>query len=109
MKKNPKILIMGATGMLGLMILNFTFKNKIPIFAVTCFSNFKKLNSIKKKYSIKNTFCLNNNFDKEKFLLFCKSKKIDIIYFLDVRRCLCRQHGRRTESDPPHCGFARIR
>ncbi len=82
--KIPKILIVGATGKLGSMILNFTFKNNIPIFAITCFDNVKKLNSFKNKYDIKNTFCLNNKFDKEKFLFFCKSKRFDIIYFLDV-------------------------
>ena len=78
----PKIVIIGSTGKLGSKLLNYTFKNSIPIFATTCYKNVSKLNYQKKKYSIKNTFSLNKLSDQKSFLKFLE-KKIHIIYFLD--------------------------
>ena len=40
---NKKIVIIGSTGKLGSKLLNFLFKNKIQVFAATCFTNNKKL------------------------------------------------------------------
>ena len=44
----PKIVIIGSTGKLGSKLLNYTNKNNIAIFGITCFKN-KKKNSITKK------------------------------------------------------------
>lgn len=82
--KIPKIVIIGSTGKLGSILLNFTFKNNIPIHAITGFKNSNKLKLYESKYSIKKTFCLKNNNDIDKLKILFKSVSIDIIYFLDV-------------------------
>ena len=79
---NRKIVIIGSTGKLGSKLLNFLFKNKIPVFAATCFTNNKKLLEQKTKYKIKKTFVLGTRGDRTNFTSFLKNK-IDIIYFLD--------------------------
>ncbi len=78
-----KILIIGSTGKLGSLILNFCYKKKIEIFGIACFSNTKKLIQQKNKYLIKNFFSLSNSYDKKNFLLFLSKNELDIIYFLD--------------------------
>ncbi len=83
MKTNPKILIIGSTGKLGSMLLNFCSKNKIRVFAITGFNNQKKLRSQRNKFNIKNAFLLNNKNDNLNFKNFLISKKIDLVYFLD--------------------------
>ena len=82
--KIPKIVIIGGTGKLGTIILNFTNKKKIPIYAITGFNKPKKLINYKNKYSINKSFCLNINDDFNNFINLLMSVKIDIIYFLDV-------------------------
>ena len=77
-----KIIIVGSTGKLGSKLLNFTKKNFIPIYGITCFKNTNKLNKQKIKYSIKNSFVLSEENDQELFLKILK-KKIKLIYFLD--------------------------
>ena len=77
-----KIVIIGSTGKLGSMLLKYIFKNKIPVFAATCFKNNKKLLMQKNKYKIKHTFALKNRNDQINFLNILKNK-IDIIYFLN--------------------------
>jgi 1-deoxy-D-xylulose-5-phosphate reductoisomerase len=79
----PKILILGSTGKLGTKLIRYCYKNNIDIFAITCFKNYKKLNKFKLKYDINNTFILSNNNEKLSFIKFLKSKKIDLVYFLD--------------------------
>ena len=79
----PKILILGSTGKLGIKLLNFCSKNQIQIFGITCFKNSKKLNNLKLKNNIKNSFILSNTNEKLKFIKFLKNQKIDLIYFLD--------------------------
>ena len=39
---SPKVVIIGSTGKLGSKLLNYTCKNNIKIFAITCFKNKKK-------------------------------------------------------------------
>ena len=78
----PRILIVGSTGKLGTMLLKYTKKNGISVYASTCFSNTKKIKSQKSLYGIKKTFVLSDSDEKEKFLKILKSK-INIIYFLD--------------------------
>ena len=48
-----KIIIIGSTGKLGTKLLNYTKKNSIKIYGITCFKNNKKLEKQKKKYKIK--------------------------------------------------------
>ena len=79
----PKILIIGATGKLGLKLLNFCSKRKIKLDTITCHNNKKKLFEIKKKEKILNTFALADFNEKIKFIKFLKLNKFDIIYFLD--------------------------
>ena len=82
--KIPKIVIIGATGKLGSILLNFTLKNKIPIYAITGFKNLKKLELYESKYSVKKSFCLKNKDDLDKLKFVFESVSIDVIYFLDV-------------------------
>ena len=79
---SPKILIIGSTGKLGVKLLNYTSKNRIKVNAITCYSNFNKLNNQKKKFNISKKFVLSRENEYQKFLNFLK-KPIDIIYFLD--------------------------
>ena len=79
---NIKIVIIGSTGKLGTKLLNYTFRNSIPIYGITCYKNYKKLNKQKKKYFIKNSFILSDTNDRKKFFKLLE-KKIDILYFLD--------------------------
>ena len=78
----PKIVIVGSTGKLGSKLLNYTYKNNINIFAISCFTNKKKILSQKNKYSIPNHFVLSEENDHKNLLQLLKNK-IDIIYFLD--------------------------
>ncbi|MDC0968718.1 hypothetical protein OAS25_06550 [Alphaproteobacteria bacterium] len=79
---SPKITIVGSTGKLGTLLLNFAKKNNIEIYAHTCFKNLRKLNNQKSNYNIKNSFILSNDKSFNDFKLFLKNK-INIIYFLD--------------------------
>jgi len=79
---NKKIVVIGSTGKLGSKLLHFLSKNKIKIFATTCFKNKKKLFEQKKKYNVRNSLTLSNDHDKEIFIKLLETK-IDIIYFLD--------------------------
>ena len=54
----PKIFIIGSTGKLGTLLLNFCKKNSIKIDAIANFSNISKLKDQSKKFQIKNTFSL---------------------------------------------------
>ena len=78
-----KILILGATGELGIKLLNFCKKKNINIFAATCYNKSKNLSLLKKKYNIKNTFTLSNLESQQNFLIFLKLNKLDLVYFLD--------------------------
>tara|TARA_B100000963_G_scaffold23105_1_gene17278 strand:+ start:526 stop:1617 length:1092 start_codon:yes stop_codon:yes gene_type:complete len=77
-----KIVIVGSTGKLGSKLLKFISKNKISVFAATCFNNQKKISEQKNKYKIKHTFALGNETDQINFYNILKDN-IDIIYFLD--------------------------
>ena len=77
-----KIIIIGSTGKLGSKLLNYTNKYSIPIYGITCYRNFKKVNNQKKKYKINKSFVLNNSGERNKFLKLLE-EKIHILYFLD--------------------------
>lgn len=80
---NFNLVIVGATGELGLKLLKYCFKNDIPVSAITSYKNHLLLNKLKKKYLIKNTFNLSFLDHKKEFINFLKTKKINLIYFLD--------------------------
>jgi len=77
------ILIIGSTGKLGSILLNYCKKNSIKIDAITCLSNFKKLNTQKKLHKIPNSFCMSIEKDKNDFLKYIKNNIFHIVYFLD--------------------------
>ena len=79
---NVKIVIVGSTGKLGTKLLNYTNKHSIPIYGITCYRNYIKLNNQKNKYKINKSFILNNSIDRNKFLKLLH-EKINILYFLD--------------------------
>ena len=78
-----KLVIVGATGKLGLKLLNYCFHNNIPILAITSFKNISLLYKLKKKHNIKYSFNLSSTEDKNNFINFLSNKKINLIYFLD--------------------------
>tara|TARA_B100000989_G_scaffold62283_1_gene42977 strand:- start:3508 stop:4602 length:1095 start_codon:yes stop_codon:yes gene_type:complete len=83
MNSKLKILIVGSTGELGSKLLKYCNKNNINIFAITGFSNKKKLQLQGFKFNIKYTYLLSNKNEEKSFRRFLTNIKIDIIYFLD--------------------------
>ena len=81
--KNPKILIFGATGVLGVKLINFLHKKNILITSAIGYKNFKKLNEIQSRFNVKNIFCLFYKNDRDVIIKEIRSKRFDIIYFLD--------------------------
>ena len=79
----PKILVIGATGKLGIKLIKYCSKRKIKLNTITCYKNKKKLFEIKKKEKIPNTFTLVDLNEKIKFIKFLRLNKFHIIYFLD--------------------------
>jgi len=77
------ILIIGSTGKLGSKLLNYLNKENIPIKAITCFSNKKKINYQRNKFNIKKKFVLSILSDKESFLSLISVSKFSLVYFLD--------------------------
>ena len=77
-----KIIIIGSTGKLGTKLLNYTSKNSIKIYGITCYTNDKKLKNQKKRYKITKSYVLSNIDDRKNFFSLLE-KKINIIYFLD--------------------------
>ena len=78
----PKIVVIGSTGKLGSKLLNFTHRNSIPVYGITCYKNIKKIKNQKNLFNIKKSFVLNHKSEKKDFLKLLESK-IQIIYFLD--------------------------
>lgn len=81
--KKVNICIIGSTGKLGSKLLIYCNKNKININCITYYSNKKKAINLKRKYKIENCFSLKNILEKNKFIEYLKTNKLDIIYFLD--------------------------
>ena len=79
----PKILILGATGKLGVKLVSFCLNKNININSITCYSNYKKLLHLKNKSKIPNTFILSDPNQRNKFIKFLNSRYFNIIYFLD--------------------------
>ena len=77
------ILVIGSTGKLGSILLNYCNKNSIKIDAITCYSNSKKLSSQKKSFNISNSFCMSIKNEKYDFLKYLKNNFFNIVYFLD--------------------------
>ena len=77
-----KIIIIGSTGKLGTKLLNYTSKNSIKIYGITCYTNDKKLKNQKKRHKITKSYVLSNIDDRKNFFSLLE-KKINILYFLD--------------------------
>ncbi len=80
---NSKILIIGSTGKLGSMLINYCKRNNLNVFCITCYKNKNKMTSQSKSLEIKNTFHLEDSNQKKLFINFLKNNKFKIIYFLD--------------------------
>ena len=78
---NPKILIIGSTGVLGSKLLSFCKKNQIKIDTICCLKNSNKLSKQKKSFSVQNSFKLSDQ--SQSFINHIKKNKYNIIYFLD--------------------------
>jgi 1-deoxy-D-xylulose-5-phosphate reductoisomerase len=83
-RKIPKIFIIGSTGKLGKKILNYSWKNNISIFGITCYSNNLLLKSQYSKFNIQYHFTLSDNDNVSKMHDFFFNHNIDLIYFLDT-------------------------
>ncbi len=81
MKNN--ILIIGSTGKLGKLLINYCRKNYISIEAITSYKNFKLQIKQQSELNIKHGFCLSKNDEIIKFNKFLKLRKFKIVYFLD--------------------------
>lgn len=83
---NPKILIVGSTGVLGKKLIKYLAKYNLKINTATCFNNNNLLLKLKKQFNIKKTFCINQSISDDHIRLkkYVKSNKFDIIYFLDT-------------------------
>lgn len=79
----PRILILGATGKLGIKLLNYCLKNNIKIYGATCYSRIEKLKIYKSKFNINKIFKLSDQYSRQKFTSLILSESFDIIYFLD--------------------------
>ena len=77
------ILIIGSTGKLGSILINYCSKNSIKISAISCYSNFKKLSRQKRLHKIPNSFCMSIENEKYQFLKYIKKNNFNIVYFLD--------------------------
>ena len=77
------ILIIGSTGKLGRLLINYCWKNDISIEAIASYKNFKLQVKQQSELNIKHGFCLSKNEEIIKFNKFIKSRKFKIVYFLD--------------------------
>ena len=80
---NKKILIIGSTGKLGKLLVNYCKNNNIHIDASTSYKNYKLQIFQQSKLKIRNGFCLSKKEETIKFKNFIKSNKFKVVYFLD--------------------------
>ena len=78
-----KILIIGSTGKLGKLLIEYCKKNKISIEAITSYKNYKLQVKQQTDINIKYGFCLSKNEEILKFNKYIESRKFKIVYFLD--------------------------
>ena len=64
-----KILIIGSTGKLGKLLLNYCKKNYISIDAIVSYKNYKLQIKQQSVLNIKHGFCISNNEHKQSFVL----------------------------------------
>ena len=80
---NKKILIIGSTGKLGKLLVDYCKNNNIHIDAIASYKNYKLQINQQSKLKIKNGFCLSKKEEIIKFNNFIKTTKFKIVYFLD--------------------------
>ena len=78
-----KILIIGSTGKLGKLLVNYCKNNNIHIDAVTSYRNYKLQINQQSELNIENGFCLSQKVEIIKFKNFIKKQKFKVVYFLD--------------------------
>ena len=78
-----KILIIGSTGKLGVLLVKYCKNNNIQIDAVASYKNYRLQVNQQSKLNIKNGFCLSRKEETVRFKNFIKFRKFKIVYFLD--------------------------
>lgn len=78
-----KILIIGSTGKLGKLLLNYCKNNDIEIDAIASYRNNNLQINQQSKLNIKHGFCLSKKNEIIKFKKFIKIRNFKIVYFLD--------------------------
>ncbi len=79
----PKILVLGATGVLGLKLLKHLQSLNISTHTAVCYKNINLLQKYSKKFEIKNIYSLTYNLDYEALKKILNKVKFNIIYCLD--------------------------
>ena len=79
----PKILILGATGVLGIKLIKYLHLQNLKVHTAVCHQNSSLLNKLSIKYKIHSTFSLNKNKDKLSLESTIKKFNFNIIYCLD--------------------------
>lgn len=77
------ILVIGSTGKLGSSIINYCANEKLNIFGLTGYTNFKKLKIQSRKLNVRHFFNLSVTSQKIKFIKFLEKYKFKVVYFLD--------------------------
>ena len=77
------ILVIGSTGKLGSSIINYCANEKLNIFGLTGYTNFKKLKIQSRKLNVRHFFNLSEISQKIKFIKFLEKYKFKVVYFLD--------------------------
>jgi len=78
-----KILILGATGVLGRKLIKYLYSLNISTHTAVCYKNVKKLHKLSNDYGIKNIFSLSNINDYNSLKFILSKNKFNIIYCLD--------------------------
>ena len=84
----PKILILGATGILGCKLIKYLHSQKLNAHTAVCYQNSKLLNKLSIKYNIKNIYSFSISKDNHLLESIVKKIKFDIIYCLDSKSFL---------------------
>ena len=78
-----KILILGATGVLGRKLIKHLYSLNVSVHSAVCFKKIKLLKKLSIDYSIKNIYSLSNIDDKNSLESILSKTKFNIIYCLD--------------------------
>ena len=79
----PKILILGATGVLGIKLIKYLHSQNLKVHTAVCYQNSSLLNKLFVKYKIHRTYSFNKIKDNIYLESTIKKFNFDIIYCLD--------------------------